>query len=158
MYARNAPTEGWRRVVVYAVLGQSGGLGPKLAEGDKQVPEGVYEAEYLNANSRFHLSIRLNYPNAFDREMAQRDGRTTLGSDIMIHGTDSSIGCLAVGNQAAEDLFVLAGHVRGSRVRVLISPTDFRTPSAQEPSTSVPWSAALYGVLRDELRKFPGGA
>ena len=33
----------------------------------------------LNPNSQFHLSLELNYPNAFDREVAARDGRTNLG-------------------------------------------------------------------------------
>ena len=69
----------------YPILAASGVLGPKLREGDKQVPEGIYGAEALNPNSKFHLSIRLNYPNTFDRRMAQSDGRTQLGGDIMIH-------------------------------------------------------------------------
>src|SRR5262245_60331204 len=39
----------------YDVLAASGRLGPKLAEGDFQVPEGVYRIELLNPNSLFHL-------------------------------------------------------------------------------------------------------
>jgi murein L,D-transpeptidase YafK len=93
----------------YPILAASGGPGPKLREGDRQVPEGIYAVESLNPNSRFHLALRLDYPNAFDREMAAADGRANLGGDIMIHGSDVSIGCLAMGNEAAEDLFVLAG-------------------------------------------------
>ena len=33
----------------------SGTLGPKLREGDRQVPEGLYGIESLNPNSLFHL-------------------------------------------------------------------------------------------------------
>src|SRR5512138_207310 len=61
----------WRFVKSYRVLAASGQPGPKLREGDHQVPEGVYRVESLNPNSRFHLSVRLNYPNEFDRRMGQ---------------------------------------------------------------------------------------
>src|SRR6266542_3867493 len=76
----------FRFVRTYQVRAASGHLGPKLREGDQQVPEGLYRVEALNPNSRFHLSLRLDYPNAFDRQTAKRDGRTNLGGDIMIHG------------------------------------------------------------------------
>lgn len=58
----------------YPVLGLSGHLGPKLREGDGQVPEGIYHIDSLNPNSGFHLSIRLDYPNDFDRHMGKLDG------------------------------------------------------------------------------------
>src|SRR5690606_651865 len=87
VHAKGAAGERWRFVKSYPILAASGGPGPKLAEGGRQVPEGIYRAEFLNANSRYHLSIRVSYPNAFDREMAARDGRTRLGGDIMIHGS-----------------------------------------------------------------------
>jgi murein L,D-transpeptidase YafK len=70
----------------YPILAKSGRLGPKLREGDRQIPEGIYKVTLLNPKSSYHLSLRLDYPNEFDREMAQRDGRTQLGGDIMIHG------------------------------------------------------------------------
>lgn len=82
----------------YPILGASGGLGPKLREGDLQVPEGLYRIESLNPNSLYHLSLRVNYPNATDRAKGKLDGRENLGSDIMIHGRTASIGCLAMGD------------------------------------------------------------
>lgn len=154
VYARMSSTEPWRFVRQYAVLGASGKLGPKLSEGDNQVPEGMYRAEYLNPNSRFHLSIRLNYPNDLDKRMARADGRKRLGGDIMIHGSSASIGCLAVGDQAAEDLFVLAGLVAKERVRVLISPTDFRVNPLASPNDGPAWVRHLYASLRAELHQF----
>jgi len=60
----------------YPILAASGRPGPKLKRGDRQVPEGVYAIESLNPNSRFHLALRVGYPNAFDREMGALDGRT----------------------------------------------------------------------------------
>ncbi|SHH69929.1 murein L,D-transpeptidase family protein [Massilia sp. CF038] len=155
VYARNQGDAAWRFVKQYPVLRASGMPGPKLMEGDKQVPEGVYRAESLNPNSRFHLSIRLDYPNAFDRRMAQQDQRSRLGGDIMIHGSDVSIGCLAMGDEAAEDLFIMGALATKERVRIVVSPTDFRVPHALAPKLSSAWAGALYTSLRDELRQFP---
>jgi L,D-transpeptidase catalytic domain len=154
VYARDAPGDAWHFIKDYRILGASGTLGPKLAAGDRQVPEGIYQVDSLNPNSRYHLSIRLNYPNAFDREIARRDGREKLGGDIMIHGARLSDGCLAMGNEAAEDLFVLAALSGEARVRVLISPTDFRDPTSRVPAIVMPWLRDLYLALRTELQQY----
>ena len=69
-------TSSLQRVARYPILAASGGPGPKLREGDRQVPEGIYRIESLNPNSRFHLSLRLNYPNDFDRRVAAMDQRS----------------------------------------------------------------------------------
>jgi len=157
VYARQKDDDAWTYVRTYPVLAQSGRLGPKLREGDRQVPEGIYHAEFLNPNSLYHLSIRLNYPNATDQAAARADGRENLGSDIMIHGSNVSIGCLAVGNEASEDLFVLAALVGKERVRVVIAPVDFRLPGAQSPEAERPWIPSLYATLARELATFPIG-
>jgi hypothetical protein len=154
LYARDATEGPWRFVADYTVRGASGRLGPKLREGDLQVPEGVYRAEALNPNSRYHLSIKLDYPNPFDRRMAQADGRDKLGGDVMIHGNRASIGCVAMGNSAAEDLFVLAALVGRENTRIIISPTDFRQPSAAVSSAGPPWLPLLYADLREALRGY----
>lgn len=156
LYGRAASDEEWRFVREYAVEGASGTLGPKLAAGDRQVPEGIYRAELLNANSRFHLSIRLDYPNEFDRRMAAAEGRSNLGSDIMIHGGSSSVGCLAMGDSAAEELFVLAALVGKENVRIVISPTDFHGGvAAAITALSLPvWAAELYATIQSELQPF----
>lgn len=145
-----------RRVHVYPILAASGGLGPKLREGDRQVPEGLYPVESLNPNSRYHLALRVGYPNAFDRAQAARDGRTQLGGDIMIHGEAVSIGCLAMGNEAAEELFVLAARVGRERVRVIISPIDFRCRDLSAAAlASLPDCAhAIHADIRAELASF----
>jgi len=154
MYARNAPRDPWRFIRDYPIQGASGKPGPKLVAGDRQVPEGIYAIESLNPNSRFHLAIHVDYPNAFDREVARHDGRTNLGGDIMIHGARASVGCLAMGNEAAEDLFVLAALTGEDRVRIIISPTDFRDPAARAPATTTPWLGQLYLQLRTELQQY----
>lgn len=122
VYARADHSE-WRWITTYPILALSGGPGPKLRDGDLQVPEGLYEIEALNPNSRFHLSLRLNYPSVFDRRRAEAEGRTQLGGDIMIHGSDVSIGCLAVGDRAIEDLFILTADVGIPHVDVVLAPS-----------------------------------
>ena len=93
----------------YPVLAASGVLGPKLREGDHQVPEGLYRIDGLNPNSRFHLSLKVSYPNEFDRRIAADEGRSDLGGDIFIHGQAVSVGCLAMGDTVAEELFCVGG-------------------------------------------------
>ena len=157
MYARAADGN-WRWVRTYPILAASGSGGPKLREGDKQVPEGVYPVTLLNPNSRFHVSLRLGYPNAFDRAMAQLDGRTNLGGDIMIHGNALSIGCLAMGDEAAEEFFTLVAAVGLDHVKVVISPTDFRRSSMlMTAGTLPPWTDRLYRSLASELSQYPSG-
>jgi hypothetical protein len=140
----------------YTILGASGGLGPKLLEGDGQVPEGIYAIEYLNPNSVAHLSLALSYPNDFDRARAVEDGRDTLGGDIMIHGGSASAGCLAMGDQAAEDLFVLAADAGWQNAVIVVSPVDFRR-HALPPDYRPPagWVEDLYASLRVELAGLP---
>ena len=93
-----------RLLKTYPILGAIGTLGPKLRKGDRQVPEGLYRIESLNPNSLYHLALRVNYPNSFDKEKAEKDGRSNLGSDIMIHGKSCSVGCLAMGDSRRKSL------------------------------------------------------
>ena len=143
-------------VRTYPILAASGRLGPKLREGDLQVPEGIYRLESLNPNSAFHISLRLDYPNSFDRTKAKAEGRFNLGGDIMIHGRQASIGCLAMGDPAAEDLFVLAALAGLENVRVVLSPVDLRSrPMPVTPGETPKWLPELYDQIRTALSEFP---
>jgi L,D-transpeptidase catalytic domain len=141
------------RVRTWRVLAASGKSGPKLREGDHQVPEGIYRIKHLNPNSAFHLSLKLDYPNLADRARATQDGRQNLGGDIFIHGKDVSVGCLAIGDEAIEELFWLVGTSGKDRFTVVIVPTDLRrsTPEMRGPA----WVAELYRELTAELKLFP---
>ena len=139
----------------YPILGASGTGGPKMQEGDHQVPEGMYAIIGLNPNSSYHLSMKIDYPNAFDRKMARMDGRTDLGGDIFIHGYDVSVGCLAVGNDAIEELFVLVHDTGKDNARVVIAPYDFRTDGLRKLSGSLPrWTRTLYSEIESRLRPY----
>ncbi len=146
----------WRHLHTYPILRQSGGPGPKLREGDLQVPEGFYRIESLNPNSRYHLSLRLNYPSPDDLRHAQAEGREQPGSDIMIHGKAVSIGCLAMGDPAIEELFVLAADTGIGNIRVLLCPLDFRRRELPDGMPARPaWVGERYRHLREALAVFP---
>jgi hypothetical protein len=140
----------------YPILAASGVAGPKLREGDKQVPEGIYPVEWLNPNSKYHLAFRIGYPNVFDREQAKLEGRTNLGGDIMIHGDEKSIGCLAMGDPASEDLFVLAADTGISNITVVLAPVDFREGKTVAEMDTLPrWTPGLYETIKAKLNELP---
>ncbi len=152
------PAQGLTFIRSFAIIGASGELGPKLQEGDRQVPEGVYRIVYLNPNSIAHLSLALSYPNAFDRAHGEEDGRESaiLGGDIMIHGGSGSIGCLAIGDAGAEDLFVLAADADWEHAVVIVSPIDFRREELPADFRApTPWVDQLYAWLRATLHALP---
>jgi murein L,D-transpeptidase YafK len=153
LYARQ--DNAWQYVLTFPVYGASGVSGPKLKEGDKQVPEGFYHVTGLNPQSRFHLSMRLNYPNTFDQQQAQLSGRTDLGGDIFIHGTTRSVGCIAIGNSAIEKLFPLVYRVGIKQVQVLIAPDDLRIKAPIFSAAMPTWLPGLYLRLLQALEAFP---
>ena len=143
-------------ICAYPILAASGHAGPKLREGDLQVPEGIYPIESLNPNSRFHVSLRIGYPNEFDRSKAQLDGRTNLGGDIMIHGSSVSVGCLAMGDRVAEDLFVLAADTGLDNLTAILAPVDFREGRAVAANADLPeWTETLYAQIKTRLVELP---
>ncbi len=134
----------YKLVTSYPIKAASGKLGPKLREGDRQVPEGVYKITGFNPNSSFHLSMKLNYPNDFDLMHANKEGRDQPGTNIFIHGRATSIGCLAMGDSVIEQLFSLVYATGRSNTLVLISPTDPSKSSLIPPSNSPGWVSVLY--------------
>lgn len=141
----------YHKVTSYKIQGASGTAGPKLQEGDFQVPEGFYKIQ-LEPHTPYHLGLRLNYPNQFDLQHAKIDGRTKPGGDILIHGSNCSIGCIAMGDPVSEDLYTLACDTGAENIEVVIVPLDFRNPpeSVRLPTTP-PWLPALYESLKERL-------
>ena len=82
----------FKLVKTYEICAWSGGLGPKVVEGDRQSPEGFYTITpgLMNPNSNYYLAFNTGFPNKFDRAY----GRT--GSDLMVHGDCSSRGCYSM--------------------------------------------------------------
>jgi murein L,D-transpeptidase YafK len=96
-------------------------IGPKERQGDNKTPEGTYVIDARNRDSRFHLSLRISYPNERDKKRAKELG-VSPGGDIMIHGikngfswvgdahsgVDWTKGCIAVTDQEIEEIDKLA--------------------------------------------------
>lgn len=105
---------------VYTVALGGAPKGAKRFEGDGRTPEGVYRIDYRNANSNFHLALRISYPNEADRVRAL-DAGLDPGGQIMIHGLkngqgwlgerhrggDWTDGCIAVTNAEIEEIWSL---------------------------------------------------
>jgi murein L,D-transpeptidase YafK len=146
------------RIKTYPILAASGKPGPKLRDGDLQIPEGIYKVDFLNPNSLYHLSLKLNYPNEFDRLKAQQDNRFSIGNNIMIHGNQVSRGCVAIGDEAIEEIFYLAAKTGREKIKVIISPVDFRVTSLEQAleAPKLPkWVSELYKKISDETSKLP---
>lgn len=148
----------WHYIKTFPILAASGGPGPKLHNHDHQVPEGIYNIVGFNPDSRFHLSMELNYPNSFDRYHAHLDRRTNLGNQIFIHGSHYSIGCIAIGNDAINQLFVLSYLVGLGHIKVVIAPDDLRYYKPVYGRVHPRWLSQLYARIKTALSPFKGHA
>lgn len=94
---------GWQLFRTYPIAALSGKLGPKLTEGDGQTPEGLYgiTSALMNPASKYHLAMNIGYPNEEDRKLER------TGSFIMIHGSNVSIGCLAMTDPLIEEIYLI---------------------------------------------------
>ena len=99
----------YKKLESLTIVAASGGPGPKRREGDKQVPEGVYVVDRFNPLSAYHLSMGINYPNASDK---LRSDSAKPGGDIFIHGSNVSIGCMALTDPVIERLYTLCRSVK----------------------------------------------
>lgn len=135
----------------YPIAAASGELGPKLREGDQQVPEGFYmvTAPAMNPESKFHLAFNIGYPNAFDRFHKR------TGSFIMIHGGRASIGCLAMTDPAIEEIYILCdAALRSGQAGVPVHFFPFRlTEKNLEAHAQHPWSG-FWNNLREGHDRF----
>jgi murein L,D-transpeptidase YafK len=109
LWARGAGGGPFVLVKTYPVCAFSGTLGPKRRQGDRQVPEGFYRISGFNPWSRFHLSLRIDYPNASDRILG---GAGDLGGDIFIHGSCVTIGCVPIRDGPIAEVYVAAVDAR----------------------------------------------
>ena len=103
LWVQEPGTQTFKLFRSYPIAAASGALGPKTAEGDRQVPEGFYffARSGLKPDSTFHLAFNIGYPNAYDRHHKR------TGSFIMVHGNCVSIGCLAMSDEKIEEIYTL---------------------------------------------------
>lgn len=116
-YKKESELEVWKQgadgeyklLKTYPMCRWSGQLGPKINEGDRQVPEGFYSITpaQMNPNSSYYLSFNVGYPNAYDRAY----GRS--GSHIMVHGSCSSRGCYSMTDAQIAEIYALTREAFG---------------------------------------------
>lgn len=157
LFVLNRETRKFELFRTYPIAAASGALGPKLAEGDGQVPEGFYfvPPAAMKPDSQFHLAFNIGYPNDYDR-----DHRRT-GSVIMIHGNCVSIGCLAMTDEKIEEIYTLcaAAHTGGQPYfRVHLFPfrmTDERIETSADTQWKDFWKNLQQGYDLFETNRVP---
>ncbi len=141
----------------YPIAAASGKLGPKLAEGDMQVPEVFYfvPPSAMKPDSRYHLAFNIGFPNDYDRHHRR------TGSLIMVHGDRVSIGCLAMTDEKIEEIYTLcaAAHASGQPFfRVHIFPfrmTEQRMKRAANHEWEPFWRNLKSGYEAFENKRIP---
>jgi murein L,D-transpeptidase YafK len=90
--------------------------GDKTRQGDGRTPEGEFRIAVRNDQSRYHLSLGIDYPQSDDRARAAAGGYDP-GGDIMIHGQPNALpdgmmikgdwtaGCIAVSNAEMREIW-----------------------------------------------------
>jgi murein L,D-transpeptidase YafK len=111
----------------YPICFWSGRLGPKLREGDRQAPEGLYTVgpQQLYPKGRRPRSFDIGFPNTFDQSLAR------TGSYIFVHGGCSSIGCFAMTDPVMDEIYGLIEQaLREGQDRVDVHAFPFRMTEA----------------------------
>jgi murein L,D-transpeptidase YafK len=109
VWAKNSNVDTFTLVKQMKVCVQSGKVGPKRAENDRQVPEGYYFLDEFKTNSNYWLSMLVSYPNYSDLIKGNKD---TPGGEIYVHGSCVTVGCLPMTDEGIEELYCLAMQAR----------------------------------------------
>jgi len=133
LWVRNRKTKKYDFFRSWKVAAASGVPGPKLAEGDRQVPEGFYfvPPAAMKPDSTFHLAFNLGYPNDYDK------AHDRTGTYIMIHGNAVSVGCLAMTDEKIEEIYTLCdAALKGGQPYFRVNVFPFRmTPERMQRAT-----------------------
>ncbi len=119
------------KIRAYPMTAFSGHLGPKRRQGDLQIPEGFYSIVLFNPVSSYHLSMKIDYPNASDRILGDPN---RPGGEIFIHGSNVTIGCIPIGDDSIEELYIIAldSKSSGYEIPVHIFPCNLADTSCGE--------------------------
>ncbi len=122
VWARNHGEERFILLRSYKICATSGTVGPKRREGDLQIPEGFYRITAFNPWSSFLLSMCIDYPNASDRVLSDKEHP---GGNICIHGSCVTIGCIPLTDDVIREVYLLCVEARSNgqeRIPVTIYP------------------------------------
>ncbi|RAJ37222.1 L,D-transpeptidase family protein [Pedobacter cryoconitis] len=141
----------------YPFSAHSGILGPKTKKDDLQTPEGSYFIDRFNPESRFYLSLRINYPNAID---LLRSGQQDPGSDIYIHGNQVTAGCIPLTDDKIKEVYILAVEAGNSgqvQIPVHIFPFRMTKENMNRNTIIFPQHKVFWKTLQltyDNFKKF----
>ncbi len=143
-----------KKVKTYTLVSRSGEQGPKIKEGDLQVPEGFYKITALDAMT--HLAMWVNYPNRADMAHAKLDHRTNLGGYIQIHAGVFSTGCLVLNSDDMAELMLLGNETGCRNIALIIAPCNLLLKKPDVDLGKQPkWLPELYKELKTALADFP---
>jgi murein L,D-transpeptidase YafK len=109
VWVKNEISEPFQLFKTYKVCALAGSLGPKRMEGDYQVPEGFYYINNFNPFSNYYLSLGINYPNISDKILSDS---LRPGSEIFIHGSCVTVGCIPITDKQIDELYILAAYAK----------------------------------------------
>lgn len=95
--------------------------------------------------------MKVNYPNDFDISKSKLTNLMDMGGDIFIHGRSSTVGCIPIGDEGIEELYLLVEKAFNNEVKVIISPRDFRVNPEYPNIANIDWEAELYDKISQEL-------
>jgi murein L,D-transpeptidase YafK len=153
VWVRNSSKEKYQLFKTYKVCALSGNLGPKRMEGDYQVPEGFYYINNFNPNSEYHLSLGINYPNASDLLLSDS---AKPGSDIYIHGSCTTVGCIPVMDKPMEEIYILssyAKHFGNDFIPIHIFPIKFNNTKSAQKLKLVTEDDREYKLFTEKLKE-----
>ncbi len=125
VWARNTINDTFTLMKIFDVCANSGTLGPKRAENDRQVPEGFYFLDEYKYNSNYWLSLLVSYPNYSDLIKGNKE---TPGGEIYIHGSCVTVGCLPLTDEKVEEVYALTVLAKTNgqfNIPIHIYPTHF---------------------------------
>lgn len=129
LWAKNKRDGSYQLISDYKFCESSGRLGPKREQGDRQIPEGIYHISAFNPSSNYHLSLKINYPNASDSILGVEGN---YGGMIFIHGGCASIGCIPITDDWISELYVIsvmAKEAGQDKIPVHIFPARLNQPN-----------------------------
>src|SRR5689334_5279079 len=109
VWVKSTQKEQFKLFKTCKICALAGTLGPKRMEGDYQVPEGFYYINEFNPKSTYYLSLGINYPNASDQILSDS---LRPGSEIYIHGSCVTVGCIPMTDQQIDELYILAAYAK----------------------------------------------
>jgi murein L,D-transpeptidase YafK len=148
---RKARNGKYALVHTYPICAYSGTLGPKVAQGDYQAPEGFYSITpgQMNYNSIRYLAANTGYPNQFDK------AHSRTGSSVMIHGGCDSAGCYAIQDAPMQDLFAaMRDAFKGGQRSIQLQIYPYRMSTVNMLMHSVPKHKDFWSQLKIGYDKF----